>query len=158
MENQLNTKIETVSIIYPHPRILLGMKKVRFGEGKYNGFGGKVENGETLEQAVTRETFEEAGINILDPEKMGEILFHFMTNQDHLVHFFRATKFYGDPKESDEMVPKWFYIDEIPYDKMWEDDKYWLPMLLNRQKFKGEFHFDDKFRIFRYKLEETEKF
>lgn len=29
-------------------KLLLGMKKRGFGSGKYNGFGGKVEKGETV--------------------------------------------------------------------------------------------------------------
>ncbi|CAN0505072.1 unnamed protein product, partial [Ectocarpus sp. 12 AP-2014] len=32
--------------------ILLGMKKRGFGEGKWNGFGGKVESGESVEEAA----------------------------------------------------------------------------------------------------------
>lgn len=38
-------RIETVSIIYQHPVVLLGMKKKRLGKGMYNGFGGGVEPG-----------------------------------------------------------------------------------------------------------------
>ena len=36
-------------------RLLLGMKKRGFGAGYYNGFGGKVEAGETIAQAAARE-------------------------------------------------------------------------------------------------------
>jgi len=152
------TKIETVSIIYEHPRILLGMKKKRFGRGKYNGFGGRVENGESLEHGVIRETLEESGLSILNPERNGQILFHFMSDEpDHLVHFFRATKFYGDLRESDEMVPRWFHIDEIPYDNMWADDRYWLPLLLKGQKFVGDFQFDLQLKIARYELKEVDR-
>ena len=57
-------KTETVLIIHQHPKILLGMKKVRFGKGKYNGFGGRVENGETLEECAIRETYEETGLKV----------------------------------------------------------------------------------------------
>ena len=44
-------------------RVLMGMKKRGFGAGKYNGFGGKVEAGETIEEAVIRELWEESGVN-----------------------------------------------------------------------------------------------
>jgi 8-oxo-dGTP diphosphatase/2-hydroxy-dATP diphosphatase len=43
-------------------RILLGMKKRGFGMGKWNGFGGKVEPAETVEDAALRELEEEAGL------------------------------------------------------------------------------------------------
>jgi len=33
-------------------------------------------------------------------------------------------------KETEEMKPEWFSIDEIPYDKMWDDDSYWMPRIL----------------------------
>lgn len=37
------------------PRLLLGRKLRGFGEGYLNGFGGKVEPGETIEAAAARE-------------------------------------------------------------------------------------------------------
>ena len=36
-------------------KILLAMKKKGFGEGKYNGVGGKQEKGEDIEQTAIRE-------------------------------------------------------------------------------------------------------
>jgi 8-oxo-dGTP pyrophosphatase MutT (NUDIX family) len=153
------TRIETVTIVYQHPKILLGMKKKRFGIGKYNGFGGKVEDGETLELAAVRETIEEAGITVVNPQKFGEILFKFQTDeQDHLVHFFKATKYSGNLIESDEMKPEWFHADEIPYNQMWADDKYWLPLLLSGKKFKGNFTFNKDFQVAEYSLKEVETF
>ena len=150
-------KKETVSIIYQPPRILLGMKKIRFGKGRYNGFGGRIENSESLEESAIRETFEEAGITMVDPERMGELLFQFKSGEpDHLVNFFKATKFQGIPIESDEMRPEWFMEDRIPYNKMWPDDKYWLPLLLRGQKFKGNFLFNLEFKIDRYELNEID--
>lgn len=141
-------RTETISIIYQHPKILLGMKKKKFGRGKYNGFGGGVEKGESLEKAVIRETLEEAGITIIKQEKFGKILFQFNSDeQDHLVYFFKVKEFNGIPIESDEMKPEWFNIKNIPYEKMWEDDRYWLPLLLNGKKFKGNFYFDKNFRL-----------
>ncbi len=150
------TKVETVTIVYEHPKVLLGMKKTKFGRGKYNGFGGKVENGETLEKCAIRETFEEAGIKVKNIEKMGEILFSFQTDEeDHYVHFFKATRYEGNPVESEEMKPEWFNINEIPYNEMWSDDKYWLPLLLSGKKFNGNFVFDGNFQIYQYTLEEV---
>ena len=49
----------TLCIIHQHPRVLLGMKKRGFGMGRWNGFGGKVEAGETIEDATRREVGEE---------------------------------------------------------------------------------------------------
>ena len=147
-------RIETVSIVQRNPRILLGMKKDKFGAGKYNGFGGGLEPGETLEECAIRETLEEAGITIIHPERMGQILFQFETDeQDHLVNFFRARRYRGSPIETREMKPEWINISKIPYDQMWADDKYWLPMFLEGKKFSGEFWFDKDHQVADYKLE-----
>ncbi len=47
---------------YSDGSVLLGMKKRGFGAGKWNGFGGKVEKGESNTQAAIRELEEESGI------------------------------------------------------------------------------------------------
>ena len=151
-------RVETVSIVYQHPRILLGMKKVRFGKGKYNGFGGGVKRGETLEQSAIRETWEETGegITLINPRRIGKILFNFQTDeQNHLVYFFRTSEYSGFPIETEEMKPEWFDINEIPYDKMWSDDKYWLPLLLEEKSFRGICQFDSSSEIVDFKLNEV---
>ena len=70
-------KIQTVVMIYQPPKVLLGKKKRCFGTGRWNGFGGKVEEGETIEESAKRETREEAGIDVSDLEKVGIIEFEF---------------------------------------------------------------------------------
>ncbi len=51
-------------------------------------------------------------------------------------------KFIGEPKETNEMTPRWFDISQIPYEQMWSDDAHWLPLLLADKTFRGKFHFD----------------
>jgi hypothetical protein len=49
----------------------------------------------------------------------------------------------GEVIESEEMAPKWFNIENIPYAEMWEDDKTRLPDLLNgAETIEYEFTFD----------------
>ena len=49
-----------------------------------------------------------------------------------------------------------FDIDDIPYDKMWDDDKYWFPWFLENKKFKAKFYFDkDGKKVQDYKIEEA---
>ena len=136
-------KIQTICMIYQHPKVLLGLKKRGFGEGRWNGFGGKVEEGETIEESTKREIKEEAGIEVLDLEKIGIIDFEFENGMPTLeVHFFKAENFLGDPTESEEMKPKWFDVNDIPYDQMWPDDRYWMPLFLKGKKFTGKFLFN----------------
>lgn len=71
------------------------------------------------------------------------------------MHFFKARRYLGTPKEFNEMIPQWFNINKIPYDQMWEDDKYWLPKFLAEQKFKGNCLFDANHKIATYNLEDV---
>lgn len=138
-------KILTLCWIHTDTHVLLGRKKCGFGEGKWNGFGGKVEEGESIVDAVRREVLEEAGIRVPTIEKTGIIHFEFSGNPEIWeVHIFRAMDFEGDPSETEEMEPKWFALSEIPFEQMWYDDKYWVPLLLKGAKFRGKFNFDEK--------------
>ena len=130
------------------------MKKKGLGVGNWNGFGGHVEKGETIKEAAKREVFEEAGINISKIKKLGVINYEFVGSPDILeVHFFKSTSFTGKPAETEEMRPKWFPVDRIPFKKMWPDDKFWMPLFLSNQKFKGRFYFDENNKIVDYELE-----
>lgn len=125
-------------------RVLLAMKKVRFGAGKYNGMGGKVEDGETPAQAAVREAQEEVGVRVAVPtaKDMGKVSFSFEGKPDwsRLVHVFVAEEWEGEPKESEEMVPEWFAFEDIPYERMWVDDRYWLPKVLAGERIEASFH------------------
>ena len=142
-------------------RILLGMKKRGFGKGRWNGFGGKVEKGEGIRQAAVRELAEEIDIKPKELELRGTLIFYEADPQPLEVHIFLCTDYEGKPKETEEMRPKWFSIERIPYQKMWPDDKYWLPMLLEGKEFKGKFYFQDQKntdKITKYQLEEVESY
>ncbi len=134
------------------------MKKHGFGVGRWNGFGGKIQNGETIEEAASREIKEEAGIVAIGIEKRGIIDFEFKGNPEILeVHIFRSSKIEGKLVESEEMRPQWFNIDEIPFANMWPDDKYWFPLFLQDKKFRGKFLFDNFDNILDMKLEEVKE-
>lgn len=151
-----STRIYSLCIIRQEVRILLGMKKRGFGRGKWNGFGGKLQAGESIEEAAVREVKEESGIDIRSLEKAGVIEFEFCGNPEIMqVHIFRSADFSGVPEESDEMRPCWFPIDEIPYGEMWPDDSYWLPLLLDHRKFTGKFIYGEDGQIDNYDLAEA---
>lgn len=160
-------KVLTLLVVHQNGKVLLGMKKHGFGMGKWNGFGGKVEKGEAIEDAAKREIFEEAGIAVPSVEKLGVLEFSwksekvisvesFGTESKLLeVHVFKATGFSGEPKETNEMKPQWFGEKEIPYENMWADDKFWFPLVLAGKKFTGKFVFDENDQVAEYKLSEV---
>jgi hypothetical protein len=49
---------------------------------------------------------------------------------------------HGEARESDEALPLWTPLAEIPYDEMWVDDSIWLPWMLEGKRFAGRFLFD----------------
>ncbi|MFH1325549.1 MAG: 8-oxo-dGTP diphosphatase [archaeon] len=149
-------KTMTLCIIQKPEKILLGMKKRGLGEGKWNGFGGKVEENETVKEAAIRELKEEAGVIVDKLEKIGVNEFKF-ENEDKIfeVHIFKAREFSGDIRESEEMKPQWFSLDEIPFEKMWPDDKFWLPLFLKEKKFRGDFLFQGFDKILEHELAEV---
>mmetsp|Transcript_9651 Transcript_9651/g.16966 ORF Transcript_9651/g.16966 Transcript_9651/m.16966 type:complete len:182 (+) Transcript_9651:234-779(+) len=124
-------------------RILLGMKKRGFGAGKWNGFGGKLDAGETPLQAAQREFKEEAGVTMLDPKLVGKVVYTYDgMEKDLKVFVFRATSLEPEqPQESEEMAPAWFDTDKIPFDSMWADDRYWHKHLLDNTRFEARFEF-----------------
>lgn len=131
--------------------ILLAMKKRGFGEGLYNGVGGKLEVGETIEQALLRETREEIGVVPMNYTKVAELDFIQDAQTDdpwHMyVYAYLCDEWQGEPAESEEMAPKWFALEDIPYSEMWQDDEFWLPMVLTGDKVTGMFTFDENDKL-----------
>ena len=138
-------KLLTLCLAVESGRVLLGMKKRGFGEGRWNGFGGKIEAGETIEEAARREMQEECGVLIEQMEKVGVHEFEFFDKPGEIleVHVFRVDEWSGEPVETEEMRPQWFAFADIPYDTMWADDMYWMPLLLAGKKFRTRFLFGE---------------
>lgn len=140
----------TLCLLVKDDQILLAIKKRSLSGfyvavGKWNGVGGKVDAGETIEMAAIREISEEIGVKTEERhlEKVGNIEFYFKDKPEwnQHVHIFLVKDWKGEPQESEEMMPKWYPHDEIPFDLMWPDDKHWLPMVLAGKKVEGKFNF-----------------
>ena len=131
----------------PPRQVLLGWKKVGFGAGRYNGFGGKVEAGEQVVAAALRELHEEAGL-IASPQDLRQVahltfIFPARPEWNQIVHTFLLTTWRGEPRESREMRPSWFSADALPLGQMWQDDAYWLPRVLAGERLRAHFTFAD---------------
>lgn len=142
-------------------KVLIAMKKRGFGVGKWNGVGGKLNEGESVEDALIRETKEEIGVKLTSFRKAAVINFYFSGagndsfNQE--VNVFIADSWDGVPTESEEMSPSWFKIADLPLDKMWSDDKYWLKDVLQGRHIKASFLFDTQSNVKEKRIESMSK-
>lgn len=126
-------------------QILLGRKKRGFGQGKYNGFGGKIQGNESFRQCALRELEEETGLigREEDLECLGLLDFQFPyePSLSHIGYVYLLKSYAGQIQETEEMEPRWFSMDQLPFDHMWKGDKVWLPKLLAGQKVEGTVSF-----------------
>ncbi len=124
--------------------VLLAMKKRGFGVGKWNGYGGKVKQGETPRTAIVRELKEESGLSIDSAHLYQSALVHFYFDEVHvfdcfvyLVHEWR-----GEPIETEEMRPQWYDIMQLPFSTMWAADREWVPRVLAGEKIEVSVYFN----------------
>lgn len=138
------------SLVYPvrgDGAVLLGRKRRGMGYGKWNGFGGKIEDGETMRECAARELFEECGLRA-DPAKLelAADLYFCQTSDmtwSHAGVVYLVRTWEGTPRLSDEMEPRWFLPKDLPYGGMWEADRIWLPLVLAGKKLRGTVYFAD---------------
>ncbi len=128
-------------------RILLAMKKRGFGKDWWNGYGGKISEGETIEQAAIREIAEEALVVAKEEhlQKVGvlDFYFHDKPEWNQRGHIYLLNEWEGEPQESEEMKPAWFGKHEIPYAAMWPADDVWIPRIITGEKIQGEIYFNE---------------
>ena len=127
-------------------RVLLGQKKRGLGAGRWNAPGGKVEEGESVEESAIREVQEEVAVSVTDLEHRGVLDFclHDRNKVDIRCHVYVTEHFEGEPSDTEEMNPQWFEHHEVPYDDMWDDDRVWLPEVLGGDQVNYRFEFKDE--------------
>lgn len=140
----------TLCLLVDDNNVLLALKKKGFGTGKWNGVGGKVEDGEMIEEAAIRETQEEIGVTPKDI--MRAAIIHYMP-YDITMHVYIAKDWDGEPVETEEMAPKWFPKNALPQD-MWDSDKHWLPRVLDGVKLRANFVYDENNNILSQEITE----
>lgn len=133
----------TLLFVMRDGRILLIHKKKGLGAGKINGPGGRIEPGESPREAAIREVQEELLVTPTGVQMAGELMFQFTDGFSIHGYVFTATGCHGTPEETDEATPQWFPTDQIPFDRMWADDRIWIPWMLAGKPFLGRFVFDN---------------
>jgi 8-oxo-dGTP diphosphatase len=127
--------------------MLLILKKRGLGAGLFNAPGGRIEPGETPVQAAVRETQEEVGVTPGNLHEAGVLRFAFTDGYGIHCHVFTAGSHTGLPVETDEADPFWCDEADIPYGRMWADDRIWLPLLLRGRRFDTQFVFEGELML-----------
>jgi len=129
--------MKQTTIIFPiyDDQVLLGMKKRGFGEGKWNGFGGKLEWDEGFVENAQRELREEVWISLLWDQFQLKAIINFLFQEWDVIEIFTVSHVFTVPyngwwQESDEMRPELFSLVNLPFDEMWEWDKLWIPQVV----------------------------
>jgi 8-oxo-dGTP diphosphatase len=132
----------TLLFVRRDDELLLIRKRRGLGKGKINAPGGRLDNDESPVDGAIREVQEEVCVTPLDPYHCGELFFQFIDGYSIHVWVFLADDHQGKACTTDEAIPLWTAIDQIPYDEMWADDRIWVPLMLEGKKFSGRFIFD----------------
>jgi len=132
----------TVCFLYMENKILLGVKTRYIGEGRLNGPGGGIKDGEGPRECAVRELKKETGGVIVSLKDLEKIAILYVRNKKKngeifvcRVHIFLTRKWSKESRDTDEMINfSLFNIDSLPFDKMMPADKYWLPIALSGKK------------------------
>lgn len=159
-EKNKNTSLRPATLVFllRGNEILLAMKKRGFAEGRWNGSGGKPKDGDkTIEATARREMEEETTVTPKKLKKVAVLNFYFETKSEwnQQVHVYLTKEWDGTPTETEEMAPKWFSIDRIPYNQMWADDVLWLPKVLEGHIIEGYFLFDENQKMLEHEVREV---
>jgi 8-oxo-dGTP diphosphatase len=125
--------------------VLLGHKKTGLGTGKIVGLGGHVEPDESAAEAAAREVKEESGLCVAADSLVHAahvtFLFPARPSWDMEVAIFTAATWSGEPAETEEICPEWFPVSALPYDRMWQDARHWLPRVLAGERLRAVFSY-----------------
>jgi 8-oxo-dGTP diphosphatase len=140
-------KRTTLIFVFDRPgnKLLMIEKKRGQGAGKWNVPGGKIAASESAAEAAVRECIEETGIEPHSIKEAGLLEFYFPESDswDNTCSVFTAEQFSGELTPSnDECDAHWVSLDEIPYEKMWDDDRLWVPLLMTGKRFHRVYWFD----------------
>lgn len=115
-----------------------------YHEGKWNGLGGKFEQGESPEECAIREIEEECGLKVKSVKMKGFITFPlFDGKEDWYVFLFTADDFEGNLIDSPEGNLKWIKSEKLTELNLWDGDKIFIPWLFQNKFFSAKFNYEN---------------
>ena len=115
-----------------------------YHEGKWNGLGGKFEQGESPEECAIREIEEECGLIVKSIKMKGFITFPLFDGKDDwYVFLFTADEFKGKLIESPEGNLEWIKNEKLTELNLWDGDKFFIPWLFQNKFFSAKFNYEN---------------
>jgi len=140
-------KLATLCYVMKDDKTLMlyrNKKENDYHEGKWNGLGGKLEQGETPEECAIREVYEESGLRVSEPEMKGLITFPMFDGiNDWYVWVFVFKKFEGEQIDSPEGTLEWIDNRKLTELNLWDGDKIFIPWLFEDKCFSAKFIYEN---------------
>jgi 8-oxo-dGTP diphosphatase len=115
-----------------------------YHEGKWNGLGGKFEQGESPEECAIREIEEESGLKVKSIKMKGFVTFPMFDGKDDwYVFLFTSEDFEGELIDSPEGHLEWIPTDKLTGINLWDGDKIFIPWLYEEKFFSAKFNYVD---------------
>lgn len=115
--------------------LLRNKKENDYNANKWIGVGGKVQEHESVYQALIREVKEETNLQLIDAKYIG--LIDFIDNDYYEeMYLFTSSSFSGLLKECDEGTLSFIDADKIDSLDLWEGDRIFLPFVIREEEFK----------------------
>ncbi|KGX86213.1 8-oxo-dGTP diphosphatase [Pontibacillus litoralis] len=139
--------------ILNHQGKMLMLKKPR--RGWYVAPGGKMEQGEHIQQAVVREFYEETGLTLQHPQVRGVFTFLMKDEaqgevmQEWMMFTFYCEDYSGQLlDQSSEGDLEWVELDEVVGKPMAEGDRFYIDHILaSRETLYGTFTYTSDFKL-----------
>ena len=137
--------------------LLRNKKENDINEGKWIGVGGKVEEGESVEQAAIREIEEETGYIVDDIEYCGEVLFLYDIAPAERIYVYQSRNFHGEEIECTEGSLSWIKEEDIMDLSLWEGDRIFLKKMMEGNiPFHIMLHYDENAKLVEVKDDDDE--
>ena len=104
-------------------------KKNDENHDKWIGVGGKFEAGESPEDCMHREIFEETGLTVTDYRYRGIVTFVSDIYETEYMHLFTVTDWTGEARECDEGELAWIKKQKLFDLTLWQGDRIFLKLL-----------------------------